>query len=110
MSEAEPAVAEAPDLDVRRRRVTRRILAIGAALALAVTIATGVAGADGRTSFVVMLLLLTFTTGAAALWATVTLLVDELRRRRPSRRRAVVAGILFLVTALLMAMVAGTGG
>lgn len=98
------------DNDRARRRVTRRLLLVGTAVALVAALAIGLAGASGRAGFAVFSLVLALTTAVAGLWATATLLYDDLKKRRPSRRRAIGAVGLFVATAVLMAVVAGVGG
>lgn len=81
-------------------------LVIGTGLALAV----GLLGGTGQAGMAVFLLFAAASCTVGALYATVTLVADDLRGRSTSRRRPIAALVLFVLAALLMAMVAGIGG
>lgn len=101
----------APDGHDRARiRTTWRIAGAGALLGLGLALLSGLLGGTGQAGMAIMLLVASLSTAVAALYAVVTLLVDELQHRQTTRRRAFVAGGLFVLTAVLMAMVAGIGG
>lgn len=98
-----------PATDPRVRR-TWRIAAVGALVAVAVAVLTGVLGGTGRVGFVVLFLLLSLSATLSALYAGLTAVVDDLKGRRVARARVVSAVGLFFLAALLMALVAGAGG
>ncbi|MDX1619830.1 MAG: hypothetical protein R3320_02490 [Nitriliruptorales bacterium] len=101
------------DERLRDRARTRRawwIAGIGVALGLVLALVLGALGASGTDGLRVALLVSALATAVAGLYATVTLLVDDLRGRTIGKGRPITAGVLFLATALLMAMVAGSGG
>lgn len=93
---------------------TRRAWAVAAGTSLVggvgLALIVGLLGGTGVDGFRVFLLVSSLGTAAAGLYATVTLLVDDLKKRPVGRSRIVTAVSLFVVTALLMAMVAGVGG
>lgn len=99
--------AQEPDPRVRS---TWRIAAVGAVVAVALAVLTGVLGATGRVGFVVLFLVLALSAGLAALYAGLTAVVDDLKGRRVARARVVSAVGLFFLAAILMALVAGAGG
>ncbi|MDX1657324.1 MAG: hypothetical protein R3343_00750 [Nitriliruptorales bacterium] len=95
------------------RRRTRRAwrIAGGTALGgLVLALALGVLGASGANALRVALLVSALGTAVGGMYATATLLVDDVKKRPVGRGRAVAAVTLFVLTALLMAMVAGSGG
>lgn len=98
--------------DVARRRTRRawRIAGGGGVLGVLLALLVGALGATGEDGLRVALLVTSLGTAVGGLYATVTLLIDDLRKRPVGRGRVVAAGVLFFMTALLMAMVAGTGG
>lgn len=98
------------DVDERRARRTWRIAGGGAVLAVALALLTGVAGGEGRAGLVVFLLVTATGCGAAAAYGGGTALIDDLKGRHVSRRRPIAAATLFLLAAMLMAMIAGAGG
>lgn len=95
--------------DARTRR-SYLIAGASSGVGLGLALATGLAGGEGRLGVAVWLLVSALGSGAGALYATVTLLVDDLKGRHPGGRRAVAAAVLFILSAALMAMVAGMGG
>ena len=98
------------DHDRERIRSTLRILWVGALAGLGLALLVGVLGGSGRTGLAVMLLVTAAASSLGALHSIGTLLYDDLKDRDPARRRAGLAVGLFAAAALLMAMVAGTGG
>lgn len=103
--------APEPDHDDRRVRRTWWIagggsLGVGLALALLV----GALGGEPRAGMAVLLLVSALSCGVGALYGIGTAVADDLRGRPTSRRRPIAAGVLFLLAAVLMAMVAGVGG
>lgn len=108
----EPSAAAADphaDLHGARQRVTRRILLVGAILAVLVALAIGLGGGSGQAGMVFLLMTLALATGVAGLWSTGTLLYDDLKKRGTTRGRIATAVGLFLATGMLMAMVVGAG-
>jgi uncharacterized protein (DUF849 family) len=95
--------------DPRVRR-TWRIAGVGALVGVGLAALSGVLGGDGRVGFVILFLVTSLATGVAALYAGVTAVVDDLKGRPVARARVVAAVGLFVLTALLMALVAGAGG
>jgi hypothetical protein len=82
----------------------------GALLGVLLAVASGLAGGEGRVGLAILLLVTAASTALAASYASVTLLLDQVKGRRTTGRRALLAGGLFLLTAMLMAMLAGAGG
>jgi hypothetical protein len=107
---AEPAGDDPLAHDRMRRRRARRIAGFGSLAGVVLSLGSGLAWGTGRVGLAVLLLVSAFSCAAGAGYATVTLLVDQVRGRHTSGRRAVLAGGLFLLTAMLMAMLAGAGG
>lgn len=89
---------------------TWRIAAVGAGIGVLLAATSGLLGADGRVGMVVLLLVTALGCGVAALYGGLTAVIDDLKGRPVQRRRPIAAGALFLVAAMLMAMVAGAGG
>lgn len=99
----------APPGDPRVGR-TWRIAAWGAGLGVVLAVVSGLLGADGRVGFVILFLVAALAAALAALHAGLTAVIDDLRGRPVSRARVASAGGLFLLAAVLMALVAGAGG
>lgn len=101
----------APDHDDRRVRRTWWIAGGGSlGLGLPLALAVGALGGEARAAMAVLLLIGALSCGVGALYAIGSAVVDDLRGRPSSRRRPIAAGILFVLAAVLMAMVAGIGG
>lgn len=102
--------SDSPERDPRTRRawliavLTSVVGGGGAALLV------GGLGASGRDGFRVFALLTALGAAVGGLYATATLLLDDLKGRHVGRSRVVTAIGLFVMTAFLMAMVAGIGG
>lgn len=102
-----PDARRVPDPKLRR---TRRIPLGAAIVGIVLAALTGVLGGDGRVGLVVFLLVTSVGAGLGALYGIVTAVVDDLKQRPVDRRRPITAVVLFLVAAMLMAMVAAAGG
>lgn len=104
----EPAERGRPrDPKVRR---TWAIAGWGLLAGLALAALSGVLGAGGRVGMALLLLVTALACGLAALYGGLTAVIDDLKQRPVARARPISAGVLFLLSAMLMAMVAGTGG
>ncbi|MDX1620517.1 MAG: hypothetical protein R3320_05985 [Nitriliruptorales bacterium] len=101
-----------PEADQGRRRTRRawRIAGVTALAGLVLALLLGVLGASGANALRVSLLVTALGTAVGGMYATVTLLVDDVKKRPVGRDRPIAAVALFVLTALLMAMVAGSGG
>lgn len=91
-------------------RGTFKVLAVGALTGILLAGTVGLAGAPGQTGLAVLLLILAFTAATGAVHAIGFAIVDDLKDRRVGRGRPLTALGLFLLAALLMAMVVGAGG
>jgi hypothetical protein len=98
---------QAADPKVRR---TWGIAGSGAVAGLGLALVSGALGGSGRVGLVIFLLITAAASGLAALYAILTAVIDDLKQRPVSRRRPIAAITLFVVAALLMAMVAAAGG
>lgn len=98
------------DHDRARMRRTLAIAGSGSLAGVVLALVVGLLGGSGRAGLAVLLLVAAGACSVAALHAIATLLYDDLKERSPARRRAGLALGLFAAAALLMAMVAGTGG
>ncbi|MBW3619777.1 MAG: hypothetical protein KY461_05990 [Actinobacteria bacterium] len=105
MTDADPAGERDP-----RVRRTWRIAGLGTLAGAGLAVLSGVLGADGRVGFVILFLVTALGAALAALYAGLTAVIDDLKGRRVARARVVSAGGLFVLAALLMAVVAGAGG
>lgn len=97
-------------VDDPRVRRTWRIAGVGVLVGVALAALSGVLGADGRVGFVILFLVAALSAGVAALYAGLTAVVDDLKGRHVARARVGSAVGLFLLGAILMALVAGAGG
>jgi predicted lipid-binding transport protein (Tim44 family) len=95
--------------DPRVRR-TWAIAGGGLAAGVALALVSALLGGSGRVGMAVLLLVTALGSAVAALYGLVTAVVDDLRHRPVARARPVAAVGLFVVAAMLMAMVAGIGG
>ena len=104
--------AEASPADHDRRRVGQalRLWRAVALLGLVGAVLSGIAGADGREGFALLLVLSAAGAAMAGLHLGVLLLADQFRGLPSGGRRGLWLVGMFLVTALLMASVAGVGG
>ncbi len=93
------------DLHARRRRLVWRLLLVGPALGVLVTVGLSLIGLDGRAGFSTLVLFTTFGAVVAAIVGGVLAVVDEARRESLPRARIVqvvvllglaVAGVLVL--------------
>ncbi len=118
MSDAElPPLRVGPDgpdgpLDVEgvRRRTRRKVLAVGAALAALGAVAVGAIGGSGAGSLAAFFVGGALVVAIAAVVTLVGAVRDEHRGYRVPRRR-VVAGVLWLLAApVLLILAAGAGG
>ena len=98
---------EVTEHDHRRLRQSWRLLWVGLAVAVIVTVAAGLSGLPGAVGALALLV-----TGALAVAITgvhllAFVLLDDLRDRPVARRRPVMAAGLLLLAGLLMAMATG---
>lgn len=105
-----PPPDEVAAVNAARIRRQRRIAGIGAAVALALALLAGGLGGSGQVGAAIFLLVTAVSCAGAATYGVFTALRDDLRRVRVSRARIGWTAGLFVLTALLMAMVAGVGG
>lgn len=107
------AADEAADPRAHHRRRVRgslRVLLVGVLLGVVAGGALGAAVGDGRAALATLLLVGALAAALAGLHHGVLLVVDDVRGRPTSLRRGAWLGGFFVLTAALMAMVAGIGG
>lgn len=104
-----PAEEGTAGRDPRVRR-TWRIAGAGALVGVALAVLSGILGADGRVGFVILFLIAALSAALGALYAGLTAVVDDLKGRPVARARVGSAVGLFVLAAVLMAVVAGAGG
>lgn len=95
------------DPKVRR---TWAIAGWGFVAGIVVTALAALLGAGGRIGMALLLLVTALACGLAALYGGLTAVIDDLKHRHVARARPIAAGALFLLSAMLMAMVAAAGG
>lgn len=94
-----------------RLRRTRRIAGVGTfGLGTLCALVIGFAGADGRAGMAFFLLVAAASCALAAVYGMLTAVVDDLRGVRVARSRLFWTLGLFLLGAMLPAMVVGLGG
>lgn len=105
-----PTSSTVAQTNAMRLQRQRRITAIGAGVALALALLTGVAGGTGAAGAAVFLLVMAATCAVAATFGAITAVRDDLRDIRVSRARMAWTVGLFFAAAGFMAMTAGVGG
>lgn len=110
-----PQDAAAPDGDDgthhrRRVRGSLRVLLSGTLLGVVAGAGLGAAVGDGRAALATLLLVTALASALAGLHHGLLLVLDDVRGRPTSLRRGAWLGGFFVLTAALMAMVAGIGG
>lgn len=95
---------EISEHDRWRLRQARRLLLVGLAVAVAVTLAAGLAGLPGSVGALALLATSALAVAVTAVHLVALALVDDLRDHRVARRRPVIAAGLLLLAGLLMAM------
>ncbi|MTV26915.1 hypothetical protein FTX61_16050 [Nitriliruptoraceae bacterium ZYF776] len=104
------AAAVALSLDVRRGRQVRRVLLVGAALALASGVVLAAIGTDAPSVLAATFVVLALVFGVASLVGLVTALVDEWRGHRVPRRRLLVAVAQLFAVPVCLLVAAGAVG
>ena len=115
MSDADPTphdpdATDPGDVDAERRRLLRRVVGIGIALAAILAVLAGLGGATGRAGAAIFLLLSATSCAVGATYGVLTAVRDDLKDVPVSRARVVWVVGLFFAAAGLMAMTAGAGG
>lgn len=95
---------EVSEHDRRRLRQAWRLLLVGLAVAVVVTVAAGLSGLPGAVGALALLATSALAVAVTAVHLVALALVDDLRDHRVARRRPVIAAGLLLLAGLLMAM------
>jgi hypothetical protein len=98
------------DVEVRRRRTRRKVLLVGAALAASGAAAVGAIGGSGAGSLAAFLVGCSLVVAIAAVVTLVGAVRDEHRGYRVPRRRIVVGVLWLLAAPVLLILAAGAGG
>ena len=98
---------EVTEHDRRRLRQSWRLLLVGLAVAVVVTVAAGLSGLPGAVGVLALLVTSALAVVVTGVHMLAFVLFDDLRDRPVARRRPVIAAGLLLVAGLLMAMATG---